>query len=103
MVLHPVQLSDQPGIDRTCRKQDGFVVTTVVSHDGRIHLPASLRKRLKLSLGDELEIVVEDDEAFTLRRIRRQPNQGLVNLLLACPYPFEIPSRKCDESSALLL
>jgi len=28
-----------------------------------------------------------------LRRITKRPNEGLVDQLLACPYPLELPDR----------
>lgn len=78
-------------------------MTTVVSQKGQIVLPAAVRKRLELSPGDDLEITVEDDDTITLRRIARPANHGLVDLLLACPHPFEIPARERDDTRPVSL
>ena len=68
-------------------------VTTVRSQKGQIVLPLPVREQLHLSPGDDLEVAVEDEETITLRRISQPANHGLVDLLLACPSPFEIPAR----------
>jgi hypothetical protein len=39
------------------------------------------------------ELVIASDSAP-----RRSPNEGLTDLLLACPYPFEVPPRQKDFS-----
>jgi AbrB family looped-hinge helix DNA binding protein len=78
-------------------------MTIVLSQKGQIVLPAPVRKRLALSPGDDLEIFVEDDDSITLRRIARPVNHGLVDLLLACPHPFEVPARERDDSRPLSL
>ena len=75
-------------------------MTTVLSRKGQIVLPASVRQRLHLQPGDDFEVFVEDDDAITLRRITQPANRGLVDLLLACPAPFEIPDREADDSTA---
>ena len=73
-------------------------MTTVLSQKGQIVLPGSVRKRLNLLPGDDFEIVVEDDDTVTLRRVAHPANRGLVDLLLACPAPFELPPRDTDDS-----
>lgn len=72
-------------------------MTTVLSQKGQIALPDSVRRRLHLEPGDDFEVSVEDDDTITLRRVTLPPNRGLVDLLLACPAPFEVPARDSDD------
>jgi len=71
-------------------------MTTVLSKKGQIVLPAAIRERLGLEPGDDFEISVDGENLITLRRITRRPNEGLVDHLLACPEPLEIPGRSAD-------
>ena len=50
-----------------------------------------IREKLHLSAGYGFEVAIEDEDTITLRRIPQPANRGLVDLLLACPAPFEIP------------
>jgi AbrB family looped-hinge helix DNA binding protein len=77
-------------------------MTTVLSQEGQIVLPGSVRQRLDLHAGDDFEVFVEDDDSITLRRISQPANHGLVDLLLACPVPFDIPARDRDENRAVV-
>lgn len=76
-------------------------MTTVLSQKGQIVLPGAIRDQLQLQAGDDFEVTVEDDDTITLRRINQPANRGLVDLLLACPSPFEIPERGKDDSKPL--
>jgi AbrB family looped-hinge helix DNA binding protein len=78
-------------------------MTTVLSQKGQIVLPVSVRERLHLEPGDDFEIVVEDDDSITLRRISQPPNYGLVDHLLSCPEPLEIPERQRDYPRSISL
>lgn len=78
-------------------------MTVVMSKKGQIVLPASVREHLHLGPGDALEILIQDDESIVLRKISRPPNEGLVEHLLACPSPFEVPERATDESAPVEL
>ncbi len=73
-------------------------MTTVLSQKGQLVLPVPVREQLHLSPGDDFEVAIEDEDTITLRRISTPPNDGLVDLLLACPAPFEIPPRERDDS-----
>jgi AbrB family looped-hinge helix DNA binding protein len=73
-------------------------MTTVLSQKGQVVLPGPVRQQLHLHAGDDFEVFVEDDDTITLRRISKPANHGLVDLLLACPGPFEIPPRDRDDS-----
>ena len=71
-------------------------MTTILSQKGQLVLPAAVREQLQLEAGDDFEVVVEDDDSITLRRISRPANRGLVDHLLNCPEPLEIPQRQKD-------
>lgn len=73
-------------------------MTTVLSQKGQIVLPGSVRRQLRLEAGDDFEVCIEDDDTITLRRITLPANRGLVDLLLACPSPFEIPLRDTRDT-----
>lgn len=71
-------------------------VTTTLTSDGHLLIPQKVRQRQKLRAGDKFEILADADEpgALKLRRVRRKPNEGLVELLRACPVKgFRIPRR----------
>ena len=74
-------------------------VATVLSQKGQIVLPGVIRDQLHLQAGDDFEVTVEDEDTITLRRIAHPADRGLVDLLLACPAPFEIPEREKDDSA----
>ncbi len=78
-------------------------MTTVLSQKGQIVLPAAVRERLRLEPGDDFEIVVEDDDTISLRRISRPANFGLVDHLLQCPGELVIPERSRDQPRKLAL
>jgi AbrB family looped-hinge helix DNA binding protein len=74
-------------------------MTTVLSKKGQIVLPVPVRQQLNLSPGDDFEVAIEDEDTITLRRISQPANHGLVDLLLACPAPFESPARETDDTA----
>ncbi len=76
-------------------------MTTILSQKGQIVLPGAIREQLHLRAGDDFEVTIEDEDTITLRRITQPANRGLVDLLLACPAPFEIPPREKDDSKPL--
>ncbi len=78
-------------------------MTTVLSQKGQIVLPLPVREQMVLSPGDDFEIAIEDEDTITLRRVSNPANRGLVDLLLACPAPFEVPAREKDDSAPLNL
>lgn len=78
-------------------------MTTVLSQKGQIVLPSAVREQMHLEPGQDFEVLIDDEDTITLRRINRPPNRGLVDHLLACPYPFEIPPRAKDSTSPLSL
>lgn len=74
-------------------------MTTVLSQKGQVVLPASVRKELDLSPGDDFEILLEDDGSILLRPINSKPNMGLVDHLLNAPGELTIPVRPRDFPS----
>ena len=71
-------------------------MTAVLSKNGQTVLPAAVREQLHLEPGQDFEVFVDDDDSIVLRRVSRRPNEGLIDLLQACPYPFELPPREKD-------
>lgn len=78
-------------------------MTTVLSQKGQIVLPSAVREQLHLKAGQDFEVFIDDEDTITLRRINRPPNHGLVDHLLDCPYPFEIPQRATDSTKPVSL
>ncbi|MES2705752.1 MAG: AbrB/MazE/SpoVT family DNA-binding domain-containing protein [Verrucomicrobiota bacterium] len=78
-------------------------MTTVLSREGQIVLPSAVRDQLHLEAGQDFEVFIDDEDTITLRRISHPANHGLVDLLLACPVPFEVPPRDADDSPPLSL
>jgi len=76
-------------------------MTTVLSQKGQIVLPGVIGEQLHLQAGEDFEVTIEDEDTITLRRITQPANRGLVDILLACPTPFEIPEREKDDSAPL--
>jgi AbrB family looped-hinge helix DNA binding protein len=60
-------------------------MSTTVSSKGQIVLPANIRQKDGIKPGQEFEIERLDCGEYRLKRLRRRRNEGLVNLLLACP------------------
>jgi AbrB family looped-hinge helix DNA binding protein len=58
---------------------------TTVSNKGQIVLPAEFRQRDGIKAGQEFEIERIDRGEYLLKCKTRRRNEGLVNLLLACP------------------
>ena len=75
----------------------------MLSQKGQIVLPLPVRRQMHLSPGDDFEVEVEDGDTITLRRVAQPANRGLVDLLLACPSQFEIPSRETDDTAPPVL
>ncbi|RYY58114.1 MAG: AbrB/MazE/SpoVT family DNA-binding domain-containing protein [Chitinophagaceae bacterium] len=73
-------------------------MTTVRSKKGQIVLPSSVRGQMHLEPGQDFEVRIDDEDTIILRRISRPPSRGLVDHLLACPFPFDVPSRVRDFS-----
>lgn len=60
-------------------------MTTIVSTEGQIVLPAEIRQQDDIKPGQEFEIERLDCGDYRLSRKSPPPNAGLVDLLLSCP------------------
>ncbi len=58
---------------------------TTVSSKGQIVLPAEIRKRDDIRPGQHFDIERIERGEYRLKRKARSRNEGLVELLLACP------------------
>ena len=58
---------------------------TTVSSKGQIVLPVEIRQQDDVRPGQRFEIERIDRGEYRLRRTARRRNEGLVDLLLACP------------------
>jgi len=58
---------------------------TVISSKGQIVLPAELRQQDGIKPGQEFEVQRLELGRYLLKRTKRRRNEGLVDLLLACP------------------
>ncbi len=58
---------------------------TTVSSKGQIVLPAEIRQQDDIKPGQKFEIERIDRGEYRLKRKARRRNEGLVDLLLACP------------------
>ena len=58
---------------------------TTVSSKGQIVLPAEIREQDDVRPGQKFEIERIERGEYRLRRTARRRNEGLVDLLLACP------------------
>ena len=76
---------------------------TVLSQKGQIVLPSAVREQMQLEPGQDFEVFIEDEDTIVLRRISRRPNQGLIDHLLACPYPLVLAPRSKDSTRPLSL
>lgn len=53
--------------------------------------------------GDDFEVCIEDDDTIILRRVTLPANRGLVELLLACPSPFDFDNTGVKVLNPFLL
>lgn len=58
---------------------------TTISSKGQIVLPAEIRRKDDLRVGESFEIERMDEGEYLLRRVVAPANVGLVDWLLACP------------------
>lgn len=58
---------------------------TTISSKGQIVLPAEIRKKDGLKVGQTFEIERMEEGEYLLRRVSPPPNEGLVDWLLSCP------------------
>jgi AbrB family looped-hinge helix DNA binding protein len=58
---------------------------TIISSKGQIVLPVAIRQQDGIEAGQEFEVQRVDQGEYLLKRTKRRRNEGLVQLLLACP------------------
>ena len=58
---------------------------TVMSSNGQIVLPVELRQQDDIEAGEVFEVERVKFGEYRLKRLSPPPNEGLVDLLLACP------------------
>jgi AbrB family looped-hinge helix DNA binding protein len=58
---------------------------TIISSKGQLVLPAEIRQQDGIEPGQEFEVQRIDQGEYLLKRTKRPRNDGLVQLLLACP------------------
>lgn len=77
---------------------------TRVSSKGQIVLPAELRERDHIKPGQEFEIESVNRGEYTLKRIDPPKNEGLLELLLACPVKdWLVPMDRSETTDDLKL
>jgi len=72
-------------LDTACVRCYLTPMNTTVSTKGQIVLPADIRRQDDIRPGQSFEIERIDRGEYRLRRKARRRNEGLVDLLLACP------------------
>jgi AbrB family looped-hinge helix DNA binding protein len=58
---------------------------TRLSSKGQIILPAELRERDDIAVGQQFEIERLERGEYLFRAVERPPNEGMVDWLLSCP------------------
>ncbi len=61
-------------------------MTTTISSKGQIVLPANIRQQDGIEPGQQFDIERIDRGEYRLKRKAPRRNEGLVELLLACPF-----------------
>jgi AbrB family looped-hinge helix DNA binding protein len=61
------------------------MMKTTISSKGQIVLPAAIRQQDAIEPGQEFDVQRLDQGEYLLKRTKRRRNEGLVQLLLACP------------------
>ncbi len=61
------------------------MMKTSISSKGQIVLPAAIRQQDGIEPGQEFDVQRIDQGEYLLKRVKGRRNEGLVQLLLACP------------------
>jgi AbrB family looped-hinge helix DNA binding protein len=77
-------------------------MTAVLTSNRHLVLPQAVCDQLNLQPGDDLDVIVDEDEII-LRRSAPDSGRDWLDTLLACPHPFEVPEREKDDSPPLEL
>jgi len=72
------------------------IMKTIMCSKGQIILPAAIRQWDGIEPGQEFEVRRIEQGMYLLKRTKRRRNEGLVQLLLACPVKgwFQPANRK---------
>jgi len=70
--------------------------TTTLKSNGHIVIPPKVRGERKLRVGDDFEVLADEDDpnVILLRRLNKGPKDDLVDVLLACPVKGFMPRIK---------
>jgi AbrB family looped-hinge helix DNA binding protein len=74
---------------------------TIVSSKGQVVLPVELRERDRITAGQQFEIERLGAGEYLLKRQPARPNEGLVDLLLACPATGWFQSIESESTDSL--
>jgi AbrB family looped-hinge helix DNA binding protein len=74
---------------------------TKMSSKGQVVLPAELREQDRLEPGQEFDVERLDRGEYLLKRRSPQPNEGLVDWLLACPEKDFFVSIESESTDSL--
>src|SRR5437588_7509498 len=81
-----IRTNRKPGpLDTEVVRRYLTTMKTVLSSKGQIVLPVEIRQQDDLEPGQEFEVQRLDQGKYLLKRTKRRRNEGLVQLLLACP------------------
>jgi len=72
---------------------------TTVSSNGQIVLPAEFRRLDGVKAGHTFEVERLERGDYRLKRVGRQPNEGLVDWLLSCPVRGFLAATPTDETT----
>lgn len=78
-------------------------MTATLSPTGELLVPEELRTQLHLAPGDDFDVLVDDDNTITFRRIPPGEEKGWLEWFRACPGPLELPERDKDDKLSLEL
>jgi hypothetical protein len=56
-----------------------------------------------MTAGEDFEVLIEDEDTIVLRPLSHPANRGLVDHLLACPFPLIIPDRETSDIAPISL
>lgn len=74
-------------------------VTSILDRKARIVIPSEMRAKLDLVPGDQVELQT-NGKTITVSKVKKSRNEGLVDLLLACPVKDFMPERRRDITRA---
>ena len=73
----------------------------IVSSQGSIQLPETLRRRDQIRPGDRFAIKRLQSGQYLLKRVRTRKNEGLIDWLLSCPEKGWFEPVSCESTDTL--